>query len=133
MSALCKEGSVRFQDDGYLEVSIGETVFVEIEAKETAFIASIGAISGGKWVEEETRPSQLKEVRRFIVTEAFSTKFSFTTGFDFSPDESGKIPATAKYTIRISGDGPGEETFEHFIEPIGMLPTTFVFRFQVSV
>ena len=124
---------MRLQDDGDLEVSIGETVFVEIEAKETAFLANTGAISGGQWVEEVTRPSQLKEVRRFIVTEAFSTKFSFTTGFDFTRDDTGKIPATAQYTIRISGDGPGEETFNHIIEPIGMLPTTFVFPFQVSV
>ena len=123
---------MKLQANGDLEVSIGETVMVEIKATETAFLAETGPICDGQWA-EVTCPSQLKEVRRFRVTEEFSMKFSFTTGFDFSPDESGNIPATAQYTICISGDGPGECIFEQVIEPIGMLPTTFVFPFQVSV
>ena len=120
------------QKDGELEVSNGEIVSVEIEAKETAFLVNTGAISGGQWLEEVTRPSQLKEVRRFKVTEEFSTKFSFTTGFDFSLDESDKIPATAQYTVCISGDGPGEYVRKKVIRPTSILPITQVFAFEVD-
>lgn len=123
---------MKMQKDGELEVSSGEIVTVEIEAKETAFIVDTGAISDGRWVEEVIRPSQLKEVRHFIVTEAFSRKFSFTTGFDFSLDESGKIPATAQYTVCISGDGPGEYVRKKVIRPTSMLPITQVFAFEVG-
>lgn len=122
---------MRLQDDGDMEVSIKETVLVEIEAKETVLLAHTGPIHVGQWV-EVTSPSHLKEVRRFIVTEAFSDNFSFTTGFDFSPDDTDKIPPTAQYTIRISGDGPGGYERKRTIKPTSMLPATRVFAFEVG-
>lgn len=121
---------MRLQIDGDIEVSINETVTVEIEATDTAFLAHTGPIHVGQWA-EVTRPS-MKEERHFKVTEAFSMNFSFTTGFDFSPDESGKIPSTAKYTIRISGDGPGGYVREREVNLTTMLPATRVFAFEVG-
>ena len=121
---------MKLQNDGDIEVSINEVVIVKIEATDTAFLAHTGPIRVGQWA-EVTRTS-MKEVRRFKVTESFSANFSFTTGFDFSPDESGKIPSTAKYTIRISGDGPGGYVRKRVISPTTMLPATRVFAFEVG-
>ena len=103
-----------------------------LRQKKTAFLVEMGPIDSGQWAEEVTRPSQLKEVRCFIVTDAFSMKFSFTTGFDFTLDDTGKITPTAQYTIRISGDGPGEYVRERVIKPTSILPTTRVFAFEVG-
>ena len=121
---------MRLQDDGDMVVSNGETVLVEIEAADTAFLAHTGPIHVGQWA-EVTR-HLLEEVRRFTVTEAFSVNFSFTTGFDFSLDDNGQIPPTAQYTIRISGDGPGGYVRERVVNPTTMLPATRVFAFEVG-
>ena len=85
---------MKLQTDGDIEVSLQETVTMEIEATDTAFLAHTGAISVGQWTQVE-HPSPSREVRRFIITEAFSTNFSFVTGFDFSLGEAGTISANA--------------------------------------
>ena len=122
---------MRLQPDGDIEVSLQETITVEIEATETAFLAHTGAISIGQWTKVD-RPSPSQEVRRFIVTEAFSANFSFVSGFDFSLGEDGKIAAGAQYTVRISGTGPGGYVRSRTIKPISILPTTRVFAFEMG-
>jgi hypothetical protein len=122
---------MRLQQDGDLEVSMAEIVTVEIEAFDTAFLAHTGPLQLGQWT-AVTRVSPTKEVRTFVVTPTFSTNFAFATGFDFSPAAGGRIPATARYTIRISGSGPGGFVRQRTIEPIAILPTTRVFSFEVG-
>ena len=122
---------MRVQQDGDLEVSIGETVTVEIEATDTAFLAHTGPIHLGQWTSVD-RVSSSKEVRKFTVSTAFSSNFSFTTGFDFSPGPGGTIPATAQYTIRITGSGPGGAVRERVTQPTSILPSSRVFSFEVG-
>jgi hypothetical protein len=122
---------MRVQDDGDLEVSPGETVTVEIEAFETAFLAHTGPLQVGQWV-SVTRVSPTKEVRLFTVSRAFSASFSFTIGFDFSPGAGGQIPATAKYVTRITGSGPGGAVRERENKPTSILPSTRSFSFEIG-
>jgi hypothetical protein len=122
---------MRVQPDGDLEVSPGETVTVEIEATDTAFLAHTGPLQLGQWA-SVTHPSALTEVRRFTVSNTFSTNFSFTTGFDFSPGSGGTIPTTAKYVVNISGTGPGGSTRRRTIRPQSILPSVKVFSFEVG-
>ena len=122
---------MKLQRDGDMEASLGETVTVEIEARDTAFLAHTGPIQVGQWTEVK-HPSPLKEVRRFLITKAFSTNFSFTTGFDFSLGPNDKIPSTAQYTLRVSGTGPGGYVRNRVIRPTSMLPTTRIATFEVG-
>jgi hypothetical protein len=122
---------MRVQADGDLEVSIGETVTVEIEATDTAFLAHTGALSVGQWGSAD-HVSAAREVRTFTVTAAFSSNFSFTTGFDFSTGADGKIPQTAKYRVRVSGSGPGGAIRERVTMPTAILPSARVFSFEVG-
>lgn len=122
---------MRVQPDGDLEVSPGETVTVEIEATGTAFLAHTGPLQLGQWA-SITHPSTLSEVRTFTVSNTFSTTFSFTTGFDFTPGPGGMIPATARYTVSISGTGPGGKTRTRTIRPQSILPAVKVFSFEVG-
>lgn len=122
---------MRVQPDGDLEVSPGETVTVEIEATDTAFLAHTGPLQLGQWA-SVAHPSPLKEVREFTVSNTFSTNFSFTTGFDFSLGSGGLIPATAKYVLIISGTGPGGSTRKRTIRPQAILPAVKVFSFEVG-
>ena len=122
---------MRVQPDGDLEVSPGETVTVEIEATDTAFLAHTGPLQLGQWA-SVTHPSALKEVRKFTVSNTFSTNFSFTTGFDFSPRSGGTIPATAKYVVSIAGTGPGGSTRTRTVRPQSILPSVKVFSFEVG-
>jgi hypothetical protein len=122
---------MRVQADGDLEVSIGETVTVEIEATDTAFLAHTGPLSLGQWA-SVNRVSPAKEVRTFTVSNTFSTNFSFTTGFDFSPGAGGLIPATALYSVRITGSGPGGAERRRFNQPTAILPAVRVFSFEVG-
>ena len=122
---------MRVQQDGDLEVSLGETVTVEVDATNTAFLAHTGPLQLGQWA-SVTHVSPAKEIRRFTVSNAFSTNFSFTTGFDFSPGPGGTIPATAEYTVRISGSGPGGAVRTRRIKPQSILPSVKVFSFEVG-
>jgi hypothetical protein len=121
---------MKLQQDGDFEVSQNETITVEIEATDTAFLAHTGPIQLGQWM-SITRVSPTKEVREFKVTPLFSTNFSFTIGFDFSLQE-GKIPATAQYTLRITGTGSGGFNRPRNIKPTSILPTTRVITFEVG-
>ncbi len=122
---------MREQNDGDLEVSIGETVTVEIEARDTAFLAHTAAISVGQWTSVD-RPTPTKEVRTFTVTSTFSASFSFTIGFDFSPGANGKIPPTALYTTTVTGSGPGGAVRRRENAPAAILPVSRVFGFEVG-
>lgn len=122
---------MRLQQDGDLEVSLGETVRVEIEATDTAFLAHTGPIQLGQWTSVDRVPPS-KEVRQFTVTAAFSTNFSFATGFDFSLGPGGTILPTAQYSIRITGTGPGGFVRQRTIRPTAILPTSRVFSFEVG-
>ena len=122
---------MRVQQDGDLEVSLGETVTVEIEAFDTAFLAHTGSLHIGQWSSSD-RLSPTREVRRFTVSQTFSSNFSFTIGFDFSPAANGRIPATALYTIRISGSGPGGAVRQRQNGPTLMLPATRSFSFEIG-
>jgi hypothetical protein len=122
---------MRVQPDGDLEVSPGETVTVAIEATDTAFLAHTGHLQLGQWA-SVTHPSPLKEQRTFTVSNTFSTNFSFTTGFDFSLGPGGKIAATAHYTVRISGTGPGGAVRLRDVGPQSILPSLKVFSFEVG-
>ena len=119
------------QPDGDMEVSLGETVTMEITATKTAFLAHTGAISHGQWLKVE-RPSSSKEIRHFKVTDNFSANFSYTTGFDFSTGQGSKISANAQYKLKISGDGPGGYERKRTIKPTSILPTARVFAFEVG-
>ena len=122
---------MRLQQEGDLEVSLGEIVTVEIEAANTAFLAHTGALQVGQWQSvQHFAPS--REVREFTVTTSFSNIFSFTVGFDFSPAPDGKISPTAKYVVRIRGIGPGGFVRQRTVQPMAILPTTLVFSFQVG-
>ncbi len=122
---------MRVQPDGDLEVSIKETITVEIEATDTAFLAHTGPIQHGQWATVD-HVTASKEVRTFTVSSAFSSNFSFTTGFDFSPGPGGTIPATAQYTTRITGSGPGGAVRKRVIQPTSILPSSRVFSFEVG-
>ena len=122
---------MRVQDDGDLEVSPGEMVTVEIEAFQTAFLAHTGPLHIGQWL-TVTRVSPTTEVRTFIVTQTFSSSFSFTIGFDFSPADGGKIPSTAKYVTRITGSGPGGAVRVRENRPTSILPATRSFSFEIG-
>ena len=122
---------MKLQKDGDMEVCKNETVCVEITATDTAFIASTGPIVAGKWA-KVTHPSNVKEIRCFKVTKDFSDNFSFTTGFDFTLDNTGKINPAAQYTIRISGNGKCDYVRKRVIRPTKILPTTRVFAFEVG-
>ena len=122
---------MRQQLDGDLEVSMGETVTVEIEAADTAFLAHTGAISVGQW-STANRVTPNKEVRTFVVAPTFSTNFSFTIGFDFTHGAGGTIPASAVYTIRISGSGPGGHVRQRETGPTSILPSTQSFSFEIG-
>jgi len=122
---------MRVQTDGDLEVSIGETVTVEIEATDTAFLAHTGPISTGQWRSSD-HVSDDREVRTFTVSKAFSSNFSFTTGFDFSMGPDGRIPRTARYRIRVTGSGPGGAVRERVTIPTAILPAARVFSFEVG-
>lgn len=122
---------MRLQQDGDLEVSIGEIVTVEIEAMDTAFLAHTGAIQLGQWTSvDRILPS--REVRQFEVTSSFSTNFSFSIGFDFSLGQGGTIQPGAQYSVRISGTGPGTPPLPRIIRPTSILPATRVFTFEVG-
>ena len=122
---------MRLQQDGDLEVSLGETVTVEIEATNTAFLAHTGALQVGQW-QSVQHFAPIREVREFTVTTSFSRNFSFSIGFDFSPEPDGKISPTAKYAVRIRGTGPGGFVRQRTVQPTAILPTTRVFSFQVG-
>ena len=122
---------MRAQPHGDLEVSLQETVTVEIEATDTAFLAHTGPIQLGQWA-SVTRVSPMREVRTFTVSNTFSAAFSFVIGFDFSPAAGSTIPATAQYALRISGDGPGGAVRERVTRPTTILPVTRVFSFEVG-
>jgi hypothetical protein len=122
---------MRKQPDGDLEVSLGETVTVVIEATDTAFLASTGPIQLGQWSSID-RDSPRREIRRFTVSRAFSSNFSFTIGFDFSAGQGGTIPATARYTVTLTGSGPGGATRQRIVEPTSILPTSRIFSFEVG-
>ena len=122
---------MRLQQDGDLEVSLGETITVAIEATDTAFLAHTGPIQLGQWT-SVNRVSPSKEVRQFTVTAAFSTNFSFVIGFDFSLGPAGKILATAQYSVRITGTGPGGFDRPRTVRPTTILPTSRVFSFEVG-
>lgn len=122
---------MRLQPDGDLEVSLGETVTVEIEATDTAFLAHVGPLHVGQWA-SVTLVSPQKEVRKFTVSNTFSSNFSFTSGFDFSLGPAGKILATAQYTVRISGSGPGGHVRTRDVAPQSILPSLKVFSFEVG-
>lgn len=122
---------MRLQQDGDLEVSLGETVTVEIEASGTAFLAHTGAIQLGQWTLVD-RVSPSKEVRKFTVTAAFSRNFSFGCGFDFSLGPEGVILPQAHYTVRITGTGLGDPPRRRIIRPTSILPATRVFTFEVA-
>lgn len=122
---------MRLLPNGNVAVSSGETVTVEIEAKDTAFLASTGAIQLGQWSVLD-RSVTTKEVRRFTVSGSFSGHFAFGIGFDFSLGPQGKIPATAQYTVKVSGTGPGGFIDSSTVLPSSILPTTRVFPFEVG-
>jgi hypothetical protein len=122
---------MRLQRDGDIEVSPGETITVEIEAMNTAFLAHTGALRLGQWATVD-RVSPLKEVRKFSVTSTFSTNFFVGIGFDFSLGPAGTIAASAKYDVRISGTGQGGFVRQRTIVPTSILPTTRVFSFEVG-
>jgi hypothetical protein len=122
---------MRRQDDGDLEVSIGEVVTVETTATDTAFLAHTGPIQMGQW-ESIDRPNPLVEIRCFTVNATFTRNFSFVIGFDFSPGVNGLIAATAQYRTRITGSGPGGTVRERITTPTSILPTTRVFSFEVG-
>lgn len=122
---------MRLQQDGELEVSLGETVTVEIEAMDTAFLAHTGALQLGQWA-TVTQASSSREVRTFTVTPTFSANFSFGIGFDFSLGPQGTIAASAKYDVRISGTGPGGFVRQRTIVPVSILPAVRVFSFEVG-
>ena len=122
---------MRLQQDGDMEVSLEETVVMEIRATKTAFLAHTGPISLGQWLRVE-HPSPLKEVRRFKVAGTFSTNFSYVIGFDFSIEQGGKISSNAQYKVRIWGDGPGGYVRTRTIKPTSILPSTRVFAFEVG-
>jgi hypothetical protein len=122
---------MRLQPDGDIEVSLGETVTMEITATKTAFLAHTGAISHGQWLKVQCL-SPSKEIRHFKVTNKFSANFSYTTGFDFSTDRGGKISANAKYKVKIWGDGPGGYERKRTIGPTSILPTSRVFAYEVG-
>jgi hypothetical protein len=122
---------MKVQPDGDLEVSQGETVTVEIDATDTAFLASTGPLQVGQWA-SVTPVSPTRERRTFKVSNTFSTNFSFTSGFDFTLGPGGKIPATAKYTVSISGSGPGGAVRVREIKPQSILPSLKTFSFEVG-
>jgi hypothetical protein len=122
---------MREQNDGDLEVSLGETVTVVIEARDTAFLAHTGAISVGQWASVE-RSTPTREVRTFTASSTFSAAFSFTIGFDFSLGANGKIPATALYTTTVTGSGPGGAVRRRENAPASILPVSRVFGFEVG-
>ena len=122
---------MRVQNDGDLEVSIGETVTVEIEATGTAFLAHTGPFSVGQWLSAD-HVTPAREVRTFTVSPAFSSSFSFTTGFDFSTGPDGQIPQTAQYRVRVTGTGPGGAVRERVTAPTSILPSARVFSFEVG-
>ena len=121
---------MRLQMDGDLEVSIGETVTVEIVATDTAFLAHTGPISVGEWLTTDATAN--REVRTFTVTPTFSLNFSFTTGFDFSTGPDGKIPLTAQYRVTVTGSGPGGAVRQRVTVPTAILPSARVFSFEVG-
>lgn len=123
---------MRLQQDGDLEVSLAETVTVEIEATDTAFLASTGPIQLGQWTAPIAHPAPSKEVRQFTVTAAFSKNFSFAIGFDFSLGPAGAILPTARYTVRVTGSGAGVAPPLRTIRPVSILPATRVFTFEVA-
>lgn len=122
---------MRLQPDGDLEVSLGETVTVDIAATDTAFLAFLGAIQQGNWT-SVNRSSPNGEVGTFTVSAAFSHNFFFTVGFDFSPGPAGTILPTAQYVITITGTGPGGFVRQRTILPTSILPTSRVFSFEVG-
>jgi hypothetical protein len=122
---------MKLQQDGDLEVGPGETVTVEIEANETAFLAHTGPIQLGQWISVDHAAA--REVRTFAVTSAFTANFFFVMGFDFSPVEPGKpISASAHYIVRISGDGPTGFVRRRVVKPTPILPGIRVFSFEVG-
>jgi hypothetical protein len=122
---------MRVQQDGDLEVSLGETVTVEIEATNTAFLAHTGVLQVGQWQSvQHFAPS--REVRVFTVTSSFSKKFSFAIGFDFSPAPDGNVSPTAKYVVRISGTGPGGFVRQRTVQPAALLPSILVFSCEMG-
>ena len=123
---------MRKQRDGDLEVSMGEKITVEIEASGgTALLAHASGIRQGQW-EAVSNPTLLKEVREFTVGPAFSKNFSFTTEFDFSAPAGAKISPEARYSIRITGSGPGGSVRERTVVPGAILPVALVFSFEVG-
>jgi len=122
---------MRLQQDGDLEVSLGEIITVEIEATDTAFLAHAGAIQQGQWT-SVTNPSPSKEVRQFTATSAFSKNFVFAIGFDFSLGPDGKIPANASYSVQLTSNMPGPPLRPRTIRPTSILPSTRVFTFEVA-
>jgi hypothetical protein len=122
---------MRLQADGDLEVSLGETITVEIEAFDTALLAHAGAIQLGQWSSVD-QVSASREVRRFSPSSTFSTNFSFGIGFDFSPGPAGPISPMARYKVRITGNGPGAFERERIIRPAAILPTVRIFSFEVG-
>jgi len=122
---------MKLQQDGDLEVALGETVTVEIEAAGTAFLAHTGSLQLGQWKSINNVPP--KEVRMFTVGPTFSRNFSFSIGFDFSPAVGGNtILPSAQYTVRITGDGPSRFVRERIIQATPILPTVRVFSFEVG-
>ncbi len=122
---------MRLQQNGDMAVSIGETVTVEIAAQDTAFLAHTSSILTGQW-QSAVHPDSVSEARIFVVSDKFSHVFHFTIGFDFSPGKSGKIAATARYDVRISGDGQGGYVRQRPVKPISTPPTSLVFSFEVG-
>jgi hypothetical protein len=122
---------MRLNANGDLEVSLGETVTMEIVATDTAFLAHTGAIRQGSWGSVK-RTSAKNEISEFAVSAAFSHNFFFVVGFDFSLGPAGTILPTAQYILTIRGTGPGGFVRSRTILPISILPTSRVFSFEVG-